>query len=42
MRLETEEERRLAERTLKEVMEKLEEALRLSRLRDEREARCHE
>jgi hypothetical protein len=31
MRIETEAERQAAERTLKEVMEKLEEALRLSR-----------
>jgi DNA-directed RNA polymerase subunit L len=31
MRIQTEEERKAAERTLKEVMEKLEEALRLSR-----------
>ena len=31
MRIETEDERQAAERTLKEVMQKLEEALRLSR-----------
>jgi hypothetical protein len=31
MRIQSEEERRAAERTLKEVMRKLEEALRLSR-----------
>lgn len=31
MRIHTEQERQAAERTLKEVMEKLEEALRLSR-----------
>jgi hypothetical protein len=41
MRIQTEQERQAAERTLKEVMQKLEEALRLSRERDaQHEDRC--
>jgi hypothetical protein len=35
MRIQSEEERQAAERTLKEVMQKLEEALRLSRKLDQ-------
>jgi hypothetical protein len=38
MRIHSEQERQAAERTLKEVMEKLEEALRLSRKLEEQHA----
>jgi hypothetical protein len=42
MRIETEEQRQAAAATLKEVMSKLEEALRLSRLAEEQEQQRRE